>query len=137
MGQLEQLVQDRGWAPPAQDILRLNIGMSHKVGSLPFKDPGNEGGKLILGVIEKASSSSSNSSSSSSSSGSSSRNNSSNNNQKKMTLSEFETATRCTYTSTKEQEMDPNRITIVPTYTMDLLVSSLESLGKISPVDEI
>ena len=102
--ELEELVAEEGWKAPAQEIIRLNVGMSAETGFLRFRDPGDEGGRLIdavqtddtLGPV--------------------------------MTQDEFENMSQCKHTGNRT--IDYNRVTTVPTYTMDTLVPALESLGN-------
>ena len=92
----------------------LNIALSDKTGQLVFADPGHEGSKLI-GNNYKA--------------------------LPKITPGELESFTHCKYKEDEFRNMsiDKSRKSMVPTYTLDLLVSSLEepSLDKISKNEEI
>lgn len=92
----------------------LNIALSDKTGQLVFADPGHEGGKLIGNNYTAL---------------------------PKITPGELESFTHCKYKEDEFRNMsiDKSRKSMVPTYTLDLLVSSLEepSLDKISKNEEI
>jgi len=104
--ELEELVAKRGWEPPAQEIIRLNIGMSDETGFLRFSDPGDEGGKL-LGAVKHIQNRTLGDT---------------------MTEEEFKTMTQCK--DTGDHNIDHHRITTVPTYSMDTLVAALQSLNQ-------
>ncbi len=94
--------------------IMLNIALSDKTGHLIFADPGNEGGKLIGNNYTTL---------------------------PKITPVELESFTHCEYREDEFRNMfvDYRRETKVPTYTLDLLVSSLEepSLDGIHQNEEI
>jgi len=103
--ELQELAVKKGWkASNKGEMIRLNVGMSQETGFLRFLDPGNEGGKLIGSVK-------------------------SSNNQTLgpfMTQDQFRNITQCKHTGNRT--IDHNRVTMVPTYTMDTLVLALENL---------
>lgn len=92
----------------------LNIALSNNTGHLIFADPGNEGGKLIGTDFTTL---------------------------PKITPVELESFTHCKYKEHEFRNMsvDNSRQSKVPTYTLDLLVSSLEepSLDRIHQNEEI
>ncbi|KAL7474177.1 hypothetical protein ACHAW6_000165, partial [Cyclotella cf. meneghiniana] len=90
----------------------LNIALSEKTGHLMFADPGNEGGKLIGNAFSDL---------------------------PQMTRDDFVKHGQCKYSLGEFRNMtvDDNRKTTVPTYTLDLLVTSLEGLSKIKRGEEI
>lgn len=90
----------------------LNIALSEKTGHVMFADPGNEGGKLIGTASSDL---------------------------PQMTHDDFVKYGQCKYSSGEFRNMtvDDNRKTTVPTYTLDLLVASLEGLSKIKRGEEI
>lgn len=97
-----------------RDNVLLNVALSDKTGHLIFADPGNEGGKLIGSNYTKLS---------------------------KITPGELKSFSRCKYEQGefKSMDVDQSRQSTVPTYTLDLLVSSLEesNLDKIHLGEEI
>lgn len=92
--------------------VRLNIALSDRTGHLIFQDPGNEGGKIIGSNFTDLS---------------------------KMAPNEYQQFSQCKLAEFKNTSLDGNRQSIVPTYTLDLLVSSLEdpAVGKINQNEEI
>lgn len=92
----------------------LNVALSDQTGYLTFTDPGNEGGKLIGSNFTEL---------------------------PKITPEELTTFSQCKYGQGEYKNMtvDGNRKSTVPTYTLDLLVSSLEQpgLNKIGQGEEI
>lgn len=90
----------------------LNLALSEKTGHLIFADPGNEGGKLIGNNFTDL---------------------------PQMTDEDFARYSKCKYSTGEFRNMtlDGNRRSTVPTYTLDLLVSSLEALSKIQRDEEI
>ena len=92
--------------------VRLNVALSSKTGHLLFADPGHEGGKLIGTNFSDLA---------------------------MMTTEEYAQYSQCQYTEGEFRNMtlDNNRKTSVPTYTLDLLVASLENLGETPPNQEI
>lgn len=104
--ELEELVVKEGWEAPAQEIIRLNVGMSDETGFLRFSDPGNEGGKL-LGAVQSNETLG-----------------------PVMTQDEFKNMSQCKNTGDYNRTIDYSRTTTVPTYTMDTLVPALESLNN-------
>eukprot|EP00521_Asterionellopsis_glacialis_P017443 CAMPEP_0195305438 /NCGR_PEP_ID=MMETSP0707-20130614/36260_1 /TAXON_ID=33640 /ORGANISM="Asterionellopsis glacialis, Strain CCMP134" /LENGTH=344 /DNA_ID=CAMNT_0040369559 /DNA_START=189 /DNA_END=1223 /DNA_ORIENTATION=- len=101
--ELEELAAKNGWeASEKGKIIRMNVGMSEETGFLRFQDPGNEGGQLLDSVKSSG-------------------------NQTlgpTMTPEELRTMTQCKHSSNRT--LDHERITIVPTYTMDVLITALE-----------
>ena len=97
-----------------RDNVLLNVALSDKTGHLIFADPGNEGGKLIGSNYTELS---------------------------KITPGELKSFSRCKYEQGefKSMDVDQSRQSTVPTYTLDLLVSSLEesNLDKIHLGEEI
>jgi len=94
-----------------EEIQLLNIALSDKTGNLQFMDPGHEGGKLVASDVAPLD---------------------------KMTMDEFTKATTCSMPAGqhKTMEIDWSRRTLVPTYTIDLLIESLEALGKYSSASD-
>ena len=92
----------------------LNVALSDQTGYLTFTDPGNEGGKLIGNNFTEL---------------------------PKITPEELTTFSQCKYAQGEFRNMtvDGGRKSTVPTYTLDLLVSSLEQpgLNKIGQGEEI
>mmetsp|Transcript_9522 Transcript_9522/g.14428 ORF Transcript_9522/g.14428 Transcript_9522/m.14428 type:complete len:407 (+) Transcript_9522:129-1349(+) len=88
----------------SRNSLLLNVALSDKTGHLIFADPGNEGGKLIGDNYTTLA---------------------------KMTPGEFESFSHCKYEDGELTDMhiDNDRKSAVPTYTLDLLLSSLEEPG--------
>jgi FkbM family methyltransferase len=108
--ELDDLAKEKGWKPPAQNMLRLNVALSHKSSFLKFRDPGHEGGKLLGGSNEELS---------------------------LMTAGIYANVTKCGVPKEIKHTIDESRITVVPTYTMDLLVSSLQGLNLTKPEDDV
>jgi len=92
--------------------IRLNVALSSQTGHLVFRDPGNEGGQLLGNNFSDLS---------------------------MMTTEEYAQYSECKYPGGEFRNMtlDRERQTSVPTYTLDLLVASLENLGKIRQYQEI
>lgn len=92
--------------------VRLNVALSDQTGHLIFKDPGHEGGKIIGSNFTDLS---------------------------KMAPNEYQQFSQCKLADFKNMSLDDKRQSIVPTYTLDLLVSSLEdpAMGKINQNEEI
>ena len=92
----------------------LNVALSDKTGYLTFNDPGNEGGKLIGNNYTTL---------------------------PKMTSDELESFSKCKFKEGEFRSMSIDRSgrTTVPTYTLDLLISSLEEpgLGRVNQHEEI
>ena len=92
----------------------LNVALSDKTGYLTFNDPGNEGGKLVGSNYTTLA---------------------------KMTSGELESLRTCQFKDGEFRNMtiDSSRETTVPTYTLDLLISSLEepSIGRVNQDEEI
>eukprot|EP00985_Skeletonema_marinoi_P001391 scaffold553_cov129-Skeletonema_marinoi.AAC.11 len=88
----------------SRNSLLLNVALSDKTGHLIFADPGNEGGKLIGDNYTTLA---------------------------KMTPGELESFSHCKYEDGELTDMpiDNERKSAVPTYTLDLLLSSLEEPG--------
>lgn len=87
------------------NIVGLNVALSSQTGHLMFADPGNEGGQLVGSNFSDLA---------------------------LMTTEEYAQYSECKYPEGEFRNMtlDGDRRTSVPTYTLDLLVSSLENLGK-------
>jgi hypothetical protein len=92
--------------------VRLNVALSDQTGHLIFKDPGHEDGKIIRSNFTDLS---------------------------KMAPNEYQQFSQCKLADFKNMSLDDKRQSIVPTYTLDLLVSSLEdpAMGKINQNEEI
>ena len=92
----------------------LNVALSDETGHLIFNDPGHEGGKLVGNNYTTLT---------------------------KMTSGELEYYSNCKFKEGEFRNMsiDDSRKTTVPTYTLDLLVSSLEGpdLGRVKLDEEI
>ncbi|KAL3766630.1 hypothetical protein ACHAWO_013977 [Cyclotella atomus] len=112
--EMDDLVTTKLTEEDRTDIVRLNVALSDKTGHLIFQDPGNEGGQLIGSNFTDLS---------------------------EMTPDEYSQFSQCKYADDQFRNMtvDGSRTSTVPTYTLDLLISSLEdpTLGKISPNEEI
>jgi FkbM family methyltransferase len=109
--ELDDLAREKNWKPPAQDMLRLNIALSDRTGYLQFRDPGHEGGSLVLGGTDKELG--------------------------LMSADFFSNVTKCGMSKEMNYSIDNERISAVPTFTMDLLVSSLQGLSIVKPSDDI
>ncbi|CAB9503896.1 expressed unknown protein [Seminavis robusta] len=99
--------------PPHKDLQRvhlLNVALSKQTGNLVFQDPGNEGGRIVDSNFTEFG---------------------------LMTRQEWSNVTKCRLSadSYKNQSVDYKRQSVVPTYTLDLLMDSLEALGKLGPVN--
>jgi FkbM family methyltransferase len=108
--ELDDLAREKKWKSPAQNMLRLNIALSDKTGYLAFRDPGHEGGGLVNGTDKELG---------------------------PMTADFLQNVTKCGISKEIKHTIDDSRITIVPTFTMDLLVSSLEDLNIVGRDDNI
>eukprot|EP00529_Nitzschia_sp_RCC80_P000339 CAMPEP_0113469464 /NCGR_PEP_ID=MMETSP0014_2-20120614/15914_1 /TAXON_ID=2857 /ORGANISM="Nitzschia sp." /LENGTH=379 /DNA_ID=CAMNT_0000361945 /DNA_START=84 /DNA_END=1223 /DNA_ORIENTATION=- /assembly_acc=CAM_ASM_000159 len=94
--------------PENKRLLALNIALSDATGYLEFRDPGNEGGHLVGGNFHDL---------------------------ERMNSTEIQRLSQCQVSnSTVKAE---KRVSIVPTYTMDLLWDSLLSLGQVGIGDGI
>ena len=110
--ELDDLAREKKWEFPAQDMLRLNIALSDVTGYLSFRDPGNEGGRLVDGTDQELG---------------------------PMTADFLQNVTKCSMSNgtNTNHALDDSRITVVPTFTMDLLVSSLKDLNIFQQDDDI
>jgi FkbM family methyltransferase len=102
--ELEDLVKERIWTN--SQILRLNIGLSDTSGVFQFADPGHEGGSLnttskVTNITHDTN---------------------------RGGDEHFNQITSCRIKNHSALEIDEGRVTEVPTYTMDELVSSVLSL---------
>ena len=90
-----------------QKIHLLNVALSDNTGSLTFQDPGNEGGRLIGSNYSSLD---------------------------PMTPDDYSKLSQCSLSSGSYQNQSVNykRHTQVPTYTLDLLLDSLDGLGKVN-----
>ena len=107
--ELVQAMQKQPRLSQFEDVHLLNIALSSQSGNLIFQDPGNEGGRLIGKNISNPFHSN------------------------PMTYDTWTKVTKCQLPSNNIQNhtVDYDRHTIVPTYTLDLLMDSLEILGKL------
>jgi len=101
--QLEDMVKDRKWTD--SQILRLNIGLSNTSGVFQFADPGHEGGSL--NTTNKVTDISHDT------------------NTGGEGDEHFKQITSCRIKNHSALEIDEGRVTEVPTYTMDELVSNV------------
>jgi FkbM family methyltransferase len=89
----------------------LNIALSDQTGHLIFSDPGEEGGRLVGGNFSDLPS---------------------------ISKTDLDKLGTCQLGDAfKTLAIDHNRRSIVPTYTVDLLISSLDQLGTTNENDEI
>jgi FkbM family methyltransferase len=102
--ELEDLVREKKWTD--SQILRLNIGLSDTSGVFQFADPGHEGGSLK--TTSKVT-------------------NITHDTNKGEGDEHFNQITSCRIKNHSALEIDEGRVTEVPTYTMDELVSSVLS----------
>jgi hypothetical protein len=95
-----------------RDNIMLNVALSDNTGQLIFSDPGDEGGKLIGSKYSEIG---------------------------LMSADELIMHSQCKYSGGefKSMTVDYARESNVTTYTLDLLVSSLEGLNKIHQNEEI
>jgi len=107
--ELTKYGQKRGWNSPAQNVHLLNIAVSDRTGSLRFSDPGNEGGKLL----DQSSSE-----------------------MPPMTKEDIGQLSRCRLKNLTDS-IDGDRVSIVPTYTIDILVASLKNLNIVETEAEV
>lgn len=124
--ELEDVVKQKGWHLPAQQYHRLNIALSDTGGSRQFRDPGNEGGRLEFKpssrtgeltspVVQTPPPSA-----------------------VPFTKETYHEVTKCRLNkSPHSHTIDQARVSIVPTYTLDNLMSSLVDLEVIQPSADI
>jgi hypothetical protein len=114
--ELDVLAEEQKWDLPdqdmqAQDSLRLNIALSNTTGYLTFTDPGNEGGSLVGGTNTELG---------------------------PVTANFLQNVTKCSLSKDANHTIDPNRVSVVPTFTMDILVSSaLIDLRIVGPNEDV
>ncbi|KAI2496699.1 hypothetical protein MHU86_17795 [Fragilaria crotonensis] len=108
--ELDDLAREKKWELPAQEMRRLNVALSDKTGYFTFRDPGHEGGVLLDGTDEELG---------------------------PMTADFLQNVTKCVMSKETNHTLDNNRITVVPTFTMDFLVSSLKDLNIFQQNDDI
>jgi FkbM family methyltransferase len=104
--EMTDLLKDKQKKEEPQNFYLLNIAVSDNTGILTFQDPGNEGGTLIGSNYSHLD---------------------------PMTTQQFETYSQCLLSSEAIQSqtgVDYKRRADVPTYTMDLLMESLDGIGK-------
>ncbi len=107
--ELNDTAKKKRW-PGSHPYHFLNIALSDSTGILKFADPGNEGGSLVLesSTVDKLG---------------------------EMNETEFKKAQKCSLQTTTDKKQDD--FAMVPTYTMDLLVSSLQNFEIASPTDNV
>jgi FkbM family methyltransferase len=112
--EMNEMVKTKLTEEDRRNIIRLNVALSDKTGHLIFNDPGHEGGSLVGSNFTDL---------------------------PKMMPDEYSLYSQCKYTETefKHMTVDSTRQSIVPTYTLDLLVSSLEdpAIGTVVQDQEI